>query len=142
MERERLEKLVELDESDLDAKLALEQAQVRQGEKRVSYTEAELVAMLEKADKDRAFGYTSDLEIKITADKYAPKQNAFDIKFTTMYEYVEISLDALQAVSDIFKTRNINVGHKEYYSGCDTCDYGSSYELHLTVQGSPIVLTD
>jgi hypothetical protein len=58
----------------------------------------------------------------------------YTITIAQMYEYVPVNFDMLYRLSDFFETRKIN--DTRYSSrGCDTCDYGSSYEVKLTVGG-------
>jgi len=50
------------------------------------------------------------------------------IKVSQMYEYVEVSLSILKEISKKMKCEEIDL--ESYQSdGCETCDYGSSYEL-------------
>lgn len=49
------------------------------------------------------------------------------------YEYLNIQFKDLKAFSEFFGTDNINIANGCVYKGCDTCDYGSYYEICLTV---------
>lgn len=68
------------------------------------------------------------VKVKINAEEMI-------ITVTNMYEYVDITFDHLEAISKLLKTENINIGTKDYESGCDTCDYGSEYWIDLHVRG-------
>ena len=59
--------------------------------------------------------------------------NVYSIHIKQMYEYVAVNFRFLSAISQYFNTDNI---HDERYSrdGCETCDYGSSYEVTITVK--------
>jgi hypothetical protein len=58
---------------------------------------------------------------------------AYVIEIERMYDYVPVKLSHLLSLAKFFDTLNIN--DSRYSSqGCDTCDYGSSYEVTLTVK--------
>ena len=50
-----------------------------------------------------------------------------------MYKYVELDFAKLKAVSDFFGTLNV-LTDMDSYGGCETCDYGSSYEVTFKVR--------
>jgi hypothetical protein len=50
-----------------------------------------------------------------------------------MYEYVTMNLSHLTKVAKLFGTENIN-DDRYAYGGCETCDYGSSYEIRLHIK--------
>ena len=54
--------------------------------------------------------------------------NGISIAVRQMYQYVEVSFAKMEAMSKLLDTKNIDL---ERYSreGCETCDYGSSYEV-------------
>ena len=50
-----------------------------------------------------------------------------------MYEYVGYNLKHLKTLAEFFGTENIN--DSRYSSpGCETCDYGSSYEVSFVTE--------
>jgi hypothetical protein len=51
-----------------------------------------------------------------------------------MYEYVACRFEHLKAVSELCGTDHINLD-KEHSDGCESCDYGSSYQLDLYIEG-------
>lgn len=55
------------------------------------------------------------------------------IEVEQMYEYVECGLKELLAVSEFFGTTNVH-DDRWHSNGCDSCDYGSSYRLCLTIR--------
>ena len=55
------------------------------------------------------------------------------ITIKQMYEYVPLTLKHLVALSEFFGTQNIS-DSRQAWGGCETCDYGSSYEIDLTVK--------
>lgn len=64
-----------------------------------------------------------ELEVSIT--EY--RTNEVKLTISKMYEYVDISFENLQKLSEVFETKKINVGSPEFSNGCETCDHGSSY---------------
>lgn len=52
---------------------------------------------------------------------------AITVEVSQMYEYVDCGLKELLALSEVVGSLNININSR-YLSGCETCDYGSSYE--------------
>lgn len=73
-------------------------------------------------------------------DCLPPKEGTKDyaITITQMYEYVEFGFDELAKLSELFQTRNINIGNRYSSPGCETCDYGSRYVITVWVKDSPI----
>lgn len=64
------------------------------------------------------------------------KPDFFCLTISNMYEYIKITFDHLQQVSDFFGTKNINFLRTEEVYGCETCDYGSEYSITLEVKGA------
>lgn len=62
-----------------------------------------------------------------------PCGNGWTITIKRMYDYMPMNLRHLKALSEFFNTDNIN-DSRYAYGGCETCDYGSSYEITLDVQ--------
>jgi len=60
-------------------------------------------------------------------------KNGYDLEVTRMYEYVDFSFDILMKLSELFGTKNINVEHFSE-SGCETCDFGSRYEITFNIR--------
>jgi hypothetical protein len=58
----------------------------------------------------------------------------FTVRLERMYEYVDMDFATLSALSDRFNTKLIDISNKEFHGGCDTCDYGSSYWIDLSVR--------
>ncbi len=82
-------------------------------------------------------GY-DDLNVEIAQDR----ELVFSVDITRMYSYVKLQFKTLDAISKLFQTDQINLENGHQYSGCETCDYGSSYEVILEVKGSPLVLEE
>jgi hypothetical protein len=72
--------------------------------------------------------YDSDREITVNSqgDRHV-------ISIKQMYNYVPLNFARLLKVSEFFDTKNIN-DSRYHRGGCETCDYGSSYEITLTVE--------
>lgn len=60
--------------------------------------------------------------------------NTIKISLETMYERPQITFADLTIVSEYFKTKNVNLYDGAHSPGCDTCDYGSSYEVIIEVK--------
>lgn len=62
---------------------------------------------------------------------YGTQGSCLEIVVEQMYEYVKMGFPTLQAISDILGTEKIDIYSQDSRGGCDTCDYGSSYEITL-----------
>lgn len=58
----------------------------------------------------------------------------FEVEFWEMYERPQITFDKLKQISEAFSTDLIDLSDGRSYGGCDTCDYGSSYGVTITVR--------
>jgi len=56
------------------------------------------------------------------------------IKLSSMYEAPGLSFAQLKALSAFFETDNLDDDDRFSYSGCETCDYGSSYGFTLRIE--------
>jgi len=83
--------------------------------------------LIEKIEIILAQSQYSDLKVEILR----PGSNMVDIVTTKMYDYVEVSFEQLTLLSELFGTRKINLGDRESWGGCETCDYGSKYQLTI-----------
>jgi hypothetical protein len=72
--------------------------------------------------------------LSVEVEEVAGGHAGWDIHIQKMYEFVPLTLDFLFALSEFLGTRNINERRYDQ-QGCDTCDYGSSYTINLTVRG-------
>jgi len=84
----------------------------------------------------------SDLEIELMKTEISPQLYEYRIKFSQMYEYVNLSFETLLALSEIFQTKKIDIGERENWGGCETCDYGSKYQVSVRVGNSPVCFED
>jgi hypothetical protein len=55
------------------------------------------------------------------------------VEVSQMYSYVDCSLANLLALAKFFGTLHINVDEVSY-EGCETCDWGSSYEKTFMIE--------
>ena len=59
--------------------------------------------------------------------------HAIRVEVSKMYEHIELNFDKLLKLAEIFGTQNFKI--KEWSnSGCETCDYGSSYVHTFTYE--------
>lgn len=59
------------------------------------------------------------------------------ISFERMYSFFEPSFALMKMLSEWFETDHINLGDHYSRPGCDTCDYGSSYKVSLSIWKIP-----
>jgi len=80
-----------------------------------------------KAEKvtERVMEIFDCAEKEITVRKSSKKKVVIEIK--QMYEFVPCGFKQLKGLSELFGTDDINVD-SDHFNGCETCDYGSSYE--------------
>lgn len=91
------------------------------------YTDDEIIEKFNKIFEPR-FGRYRDGCIEVRTNK----PNLVEVTISQMYEYVEVDFSDLLAISQFFGTQQI--GDTRYHSdGCETCDYGSSYEITLRI---------
>jgi len=57
---------------------------------------------------------------------------AYVIKVDRMYDFVPVRLASLLSLAKFFDTLNVN-DSRFSQGGCESCDYGSSYEVIITV---------
>lgn len=55
------------------------------------------------------------------------------VTVSCMYEYVEYNLATLMKIATFFGTMKID-DDRYSHSGCETCDYGSSYEVTFEIK--------
>lgn len=70
------------------------------------------------------------LEVKITEHS-----GHINVLVSQEYEHVQVTFAHLQLLSEIFNTDCIDIGEKNEFSGCETCDHGSSYMVNFIVKG-------
>ena len=91
-------------------------------------TKEEIEAKITELWKDDDYTWEkTNCEIKILDSKVT-------ITLSKMYSAPGLSFKHLSALSDFFETRNINDDDRFNHSGCETCDYGSSYGFTLTIR--------
>jgi hypothetical protein len=78
------------------------------------------------------------------AEKYTitPTAEGVDLEISRMYEYVTFNAESLFKLCEFFDTMNVS-DSRYSYGGCETCDYGSKYEVTLHVRpGKPFPATN
>ncbi len=63
-----------------------------------------------------------------------------EIVISQMYEYIDVTFEHLKAITELCGSKKLNIGQRTCSSGCETCDYGSSYRLPLYVMEPKIEL--
>lgn len=61
-------------------------------------------------------------------------EGGWDILVDTMYDPVGVSFAKLMELSTFFGTKDIDVRETGSVPGCDTCDFGSKYEVTFEVR--------
>lgn len=59
-------------------------------------------------------------------------KNDVRVRVDQSYNYVELDFAVLKKISDFFGTLGVNTD-MDYESGCETCDYGSSYSVEFII---------
>jgi hypothetical protein len=88
---------------------------------------------LKKALNDRLGSESENgldgVKIDIRQDSKVP--TTIRIQASRMYDYVPLNFSIMKLISEILETDNIDDAQRYCEPGCDTCDYGSSYEWTL-----------
>lgn len=94
------------------------------------YTNKEIKCKVKEIFKFQTY---SDPEIEIKANK-----SYIDIEISQEYTRPTLSFKQLNELAKFFDTLNIETESEFSNSGCDTCDYGSSYGFVLRISdGDP-----
>lgn len=59
--------------------------------------------------------------------------NYLEIRLSKSYDYPEVNFKFLKQLSEIVGSDEIN-DERFSMSGCETCDYGSNYEITLSIK--------
>ena len=97
-------------------------------------------AKLTEAIKDIWKGdYSSwrDVTVNIVYYTKMPLTESVEVRIEQMYEHLPLGLKHLVALAKLFDTDRFTV-NQESHSGCETCDYGSSYSHNFTVKMSDV----
>ena len=78
-----------------------------------------------------------DVEVKVSGDS-----KCLEIEISQMYEYVEVNFETLQKIAEAIGTQKINVGERDFTSGCESCDWGSNYRVTFYCHDPSVKLTD
>ncbi len=66
--------------------------------------------------------------------RFSPDARALVVEYESMYDRPKITFDFLESLSEAFKTKHIDLENGHSQSGCETCDYGSSYGVVITLK--------
>lgn len=91
----------------------------------IKRTREEIAAFLEELWKAESH-YSQNITIGISTDLVT-------ISIERMFAYVDLEFKHLMKLADFFDTDNINED-RYHTAGCETCDYGSCYEINLTIK--------
>lgn len=62
-----------------------------------------------------------------------------DIQLSSMYHKPGLTFSQIEQIAAFFNTKNVETESEFSYSGCESCDYGSSYGFVLRVRdGDPV----
>lgn len=76
---------------------------------------------------------TSVWDVKVEAEVIRGRKPKYIVKVSDMYNYpLEFTFAQLKEVSEFFGTDKIDLD-RDFSSGCESCDYGSSYQVTLHV---------
>jgi len=76
-----------------------------------------------------------ELRVKVS---YNQNSNTAEVTIKREYDFINFDFEFLEKLSRLFQTKKIDVGNRQSYGGCETCDHGSSYEItfHIRECGS------
>jgi hypothetical protein len=84
--------------------------------------------------EEKQSSYMSESYVTINLSFDENKDLLIVFLISNQYNHLEINFDVLTKISEIFGTKSINVGEKQFNSGCETCDYGSSYSEEFFIK--------
>lgn len=61
-------------------------------------------------------------------------ESKIKVTVSQMYEYVPVDFSVLKRIGEFFETDKVNGSEGDFYNGCETCDYGSSYEVTFVIE--------
>lgn len=92
-------------------------------------------APITKEQEDAIKALFNDRSYEKTEYEFETRDDGYYITASKMYEYVEFKdLSVLQGylkLAEILGCTNGDEVNRHSYSGCETCDYGSSYTIKL-----------
>ncbi len=100
----------------------------------------ELVRLLEEAiyrimDEPGTYSRANEVRVKVTRDQ----PHIMTINVLSMYEYVTVNVQTFMALSKVLGTEAIDIVGKECLDGgCDTCEYGSEYEVKFVAYDAEV----
>ena len=91
-------------------------------------TEEEILAKAKELWPDDEYA------VELMEYEVSKRDNAVAIRVKRMYDVPGLNFAQLTNLSEFFQTKNINDDDRWYYSGCETCDYGSEAGFTLTIR--------
>lgn len=101
----------------------------------MNFTNEQVIAAFQQAyDKHHKEHYCMGWESDGCLEIVKNTENEIAVEISCMYEAPSPTLQIMRDLADFFGTENINDDDHFANSGCDTCDYGSSYGYTLTIR--------
>ncbi len=91
-----------------------------------------IARMFMEANIDKDYGepvYSEPSEFRLS-----PDARTLIVEYEASYNRPSITFAFLESLSEAFKTKHINLENGHSLSGCETCDYGSSYAVEITLR--------
>lgn len=66
--------------------------------------------------------------------RFSPDARKLVVEYEAMYDRPTITFAFLESLSEAFKTKHIDLENGHSQSGCETCDWGSSYAVEITLR--------
>jgi len=76
---------------------------------------------------------------KVFIEVLSNTENNIQVKVSSMYDPPGLTFAQLMLLSEIFGTKQIDAGEKVADSGCETCDYGSSYGFVIDIKSETVM---
>lgn len=80
-------------------------------------------------NKDLFDDYRDPDEVKINRE-----EKKITVNVHREYEFVPCDFKILNKIGEFFETDKVNGSEGDYYNGCETCDYGSNYEVNFIIE--------
>lgn len=78
--------------------------------------------------------YNEPVYSKPSNYKFDAEKGTLVVEYEGMYNRPAITFAFLESLSETFRTKHINLENGHSMRGCDTCDYGSSYGVIITLK--------
>lgn len=91
-------------------------------------------ARIETVARQACYGESSPEGLGAVTATVLRREDGFDLVVSRMYEHCAVSYSLLKELGDLWDTESIDVNDTGSHEGCDTCDFGSSYEVTFNVR--------